>query len=242
MVAPVLGALLTTAGGVALAEFIRRPLKDLTDGLVLTEDLPVKTGLKMYTDGIFTREQFINTMNAGNIKSDQQQAYLTLADKIIEENKSELFNKNFANVGKEIVRVSDKLIDLTLDDTEKESKAIASEIERLQREGLDIELDEQTKLIGAELSSVERELRFEESRVNKLIASGEEDTKKDVTIPKKVIDAANSYIEGRISREAFIKVLAQSRLSDADKDAILIAVDQERQRALESTVGVQPSV
>ena len=73
--------LVTTVVGVAIAEVVRRPLGELFEGLILTEEAPVRTAMSMYLAGAVSRDYFVRTMQKHNVESVDQEAYLAYAAK-----------------------------------------------------------------------------------------------------------------------------------------------------------------
>ena len=79
MVLPILLVLGGAAATALVGEFIRRPVKDLTEGMLLTEELPTRQAIRLYAEGYFTMSQFKDSMKAANIREDHQAALINMA-------------------------------------------------------------------------------------------------------------------------------------------------------------------
>jgi len=75
--------LVTAVVSVAVMEVVKRPLSELFEGLILTEEAPVRTAMTMYVSGVASRDYFMRTMRAHEVQMEDQSVYLAYADKRI---------------------------------------------------------------------------------------------------------------------------------------------------------------
>ena len=80
MVAPLIAALIGAGVSLLIAELVKRPLGELFEGLILTEEAPVRTAMSMYVLGAVDKSYFVRVMNKHNVEPVDQSAYLAYAD------------------------------------------------------------------------------------------------------------------------------------------------------------------
>lgn len=157
-----LGATVLSAG----SEIARRLAGEGTEGLFQTEELPARTGLRLYVEGIMPRAQFEELMRQRNIRPDHAAAMMAFADNEIAKKSLALRAKSTAEVvkavEKELKAYDDIYVGLVaepLDDIEKEVTALYRELDKLAVEETEASLLRDIKLRESVLTDLEKKIK-----------------------------------------------------------------------------------
>jgi len=115
--------IVAAVAAVFVSEIVRRPLGELFEGMILTEEAPVRTAMTMYVAGAVDLDYFKRVMAKHNIEATDQAAYINYATlRIAEKNQAEALqtSKSVTNALEDINKKYDKL-DEQADDIEYDS-------------------------------------------------------------------------------------------------------------------------
>jgi len=108
---------------VVIYEVVKRPLGELFEGMILTEEAPVRTAMSMYIAGAVDLDYFKRVMNKHNIEPTDQAAYISYATRRLAEKEEGIAlqtTKAVANalddINKKFDKLDDQADDIELDD------------------------------------------------------------------------------------------------------------------------------
>ncbi|MDI6721340.1 MAG: hypothetical protein QMD85_03050 [Candidatus Aenigmarchaeota archaeon] len=151
----------------AVMEVGKRISTEATEGVVLTQEAPIKTAMRAYIEGIASREYLIKTMTDRNMQQADQQVVLGLADKTIAENKEreELIKVKVAaqlleGVNRQYDKISEEAEDVLLDGEEQLIKNDIDDVENDRAAAID-SLETDKKVLGIQLTPAVKKLAYD---------------------------------------------------------------------------------
>lgn len=156
--------------GIAIAAavvtaIVRRPVTDVMEGWILTEEMPVKTSLTLYKDGAISEAVFKENMRLHDMRQEHQDALLKWANQEKADKETAKTAAIAAKAEKMLDNANNDFVDLTLGSYEKELKAAEADYEKVVKDLQKLDLDETEFDIDHDVKQLELETRLLEKKI-----------------------------------------------------------------------------
>ena len=162
---PFIPYIATAIAGVIAAEFLRRPISDATEGFLLTEEMPARTSLRLYIEGIMDEAAFRDNMRKHNIRQDHQDFMVTFGKKEIADRSKGLIAKQQDALVKRLEGSAGDLVELEVNAADKTTKELESDLEKIDRELLKVTQDEFIDAAEVDIKEYESDIRILERMI-----------------------------------------------------------------------------